>query len=404
VGVQPRPASGRMHAAVGRPTRRQRLLLCVCLSGSTSQEDHEFPWADGMLPIDTRAACCMLPADEWGQRCNQTVGAPQWRSCIDLDVHTEPVPRLPPALPVPQEQLTAHLLHTSTSFFTDGIFGGCLRMQSGPFAVKMADALIGAMPEADAAAWFLKWEAALSNALNVTTLNPNGTGLPWISRTRQLIGYGFQDGEYMSGDVLYSSVLYWNATGILSDLYERLGGPPHAAQVAQLRAQAAHVKAQITKELWNQTKGAFVAATELESDRISIWGNALAGASGLATPQQAASIYALFRDREADIFYEGQVRQTPAPHFWDSTHTVSTAHCMKTTCFLLFCPFWLTYMSMCTLVYCTYALSAGAARLSRWGVLGHATAPRAHVHWAVQPDLCLPDLARRYRVLPQPRV
>jgi len=186
----------------------------------------------------------------------------------------------------------------------------------------MAAALVGAMPPAEGKAWFLKWQASLYNALNVTTLNPNGTGLAWISPSRQLIGYGFQDGEYMSGDVLYSSVLYWNATNILAGLYEEVGGSEFATQATSLRAQAAHVKAQITKELWSDELGAFVAATELESDRISVWGNALAGASGLANATQSALIYGgLFRDREAEIFFEGQVRQVPAPHFWDSTHT-----------------------------------------------------------------------------------
>jgi hypothetical protein len=29
----------------------------------------------------------------------------------------------------------------------------------------------------------------------------------------------------------------------------------------------------------------------------------------------------MFRDRETDIFFEGQIRQTPAPTFWASTHT-----------------------------------------------------------------------------------
>jgi hypothetical protein len=201
---------------------------------------------------------------EWGQRCNQTVGAPQWRSCIDLD--------------------------------------------SGPFAVKMAAALIGAMEPAEGKLWFEKWEAKLHHALNVTTLDPNNTGLPWISPSRQLIGYGFQDGEYMSGDVLYSSVLYWNATSILADLYTS-AGPAYASEAVSLRAQAAQVRAQITKELWNGTLGAFVAATELESDRISVWGNALAAASGLASPSQATAIYEmLIRNEGLDVFWEGQVR------------------------------------------------------------------------------------------------
>ena len=201
---------------------------------------------------------------------------------------------------------------------TDG--NSFIFLDSGPFAVKMADAIVSALPEHDGKAFFLKWHAALANGLNVTTLDPDGSGLPWINSSRQLIGYGFQDGEYMSGDVLYSSILYWNATGILADLYAQ-AGPSFASQVTALRAQADRVKHQISAELWSDKLGAFVAATKLESDRISVWGNAFAGVSGLANATQSAAIFAFFRDREADIFFEGQVRQTPAPHFWDSTHT-----------------------------------------------------------------------------------
>lgn len=98
---------------------------------------------------------------------------------------------------------------------------------------------------------------------------------PWINASRQLIGYGFQDGEYMSGDVLYSSILYWNATKILANFYED-AGPAHAKVAEALQARAAAVRQQITAELWRPDLGAFVAATELESDRISVWGNAFA--------------------------------------------------------------------------------------------------------------------------------
>ena len=195
-------------------------------------------------------------------------------------------------------------------------------LDSGPFAVKLASTLVSAMSPDEGKAWFLKWEAALSKGLNATTLDPNGSGLPWIdpAKPEPSRGYGFQDGEYMSGDVLYSSILFWNATRILADLYDSVG-PSFAARASELRSQAEHIREQITAELWSDKLGAFVAATELESDRISVWGNAFAGASGLANATQSAAIFALFKNREADIFFEGQMRQTPAPHFWDSTHT-----------------------------------------------------------------------------------
>lgn len=101
-------------------------------------------------------------------------------------------------------------------------------------------------------------------------------------------------------------------TGTLpSPIFNSTTQPPHQPKVRQ----------QITTELWRPDLGAFVAATELESDRISVWGNAFAAASGLATEAQKDAIFRLFSDREHDVFWEGQVRQTPAPQFWASTHT-----------------------------------------------------------------------------------
>jgi hypothetical protein len=190
-------------------------------------------------------------------------------------------------------------------------------LDSGAFAVKLAAVLVssmggqhrveGAQVEPAGQAWFLQWAHALSRGLNATTLGP--TGLPWIdpanidparSSNMKTVNAG--------GDVLYSSVLYWNATSILADLYTS-AGPAYASEAVSLRAQAAQVRAQITKELWNGTLGAFVAATELESDRISVWGNALAAASGLASPSQATAIYEmLIRNEGLDVFWEGQVR------------------------------------------------------------------------------------------------
>ena len=48
--------------------------------------------------------------------------------------------------------------------------------------------------------------------MEATTKNPSGSGLLWSNTSRPMVGYGFQDGEWKSGDVLYSNVLFWNAS------------------------------------------------------------------------------------------------------------------------------------------------------------------------------------------------
>jgi hypothetical protein len=130
------------------------------------------------------------------------------------------------------------------------------------------------------------------------------------------VGYGFQDDEVKTGDVLYSSVLYWNATRLLGGMARARG---RADKAAQLEARAEQVRAAVTARLWSGTRGVFMASTGLESQNIDVWGNAFAGASGFATLEQAAAIFAFFRDQEANLFFEGQVRQVPLPTQWGDT-------------------------------------------------------------------------------------
>lgn len=71
--------------------------------------EHARP-GDGAMPQSVPPDGAYDSFYEWGQRCNQTPGAPMWRSCIDLD--------------------------------------------SGPFAITMASAVIAEMPPADGIAWY----------------------------------------------------------------------------------------------------------------------------------------------------------------------------------------------------------------------------------------------------------
>ena len=47
---------------------------------------------------------------------------------------------------------------------------------------------------------------ALARSIRATTTSPKGNGLLWSNTSRPMIGYGFQDSLFKSGEVLYSSV------------------------------------------------------------------------------------------------------------------------------------------------------------------------------------------------------
>ena len=91
------------------------------------------------------------------------------------------------------------------------------------------------------------------------------------------------------------------------------------ATAVKMAQQAAAVQAAVTKELWNASVGMFMASNGVASQNIDIWGNAMAGATGFATEEQSRAIFSFFKRREADIFYEGQVREIPKPQQWAAT-------------------------------------------------------------------------------------
>jgi len=111
-----------------------------------------------------------------------------------------------------------------------------------------------------------------------------------------------------------------NAQRLIGEMAAKQGDTATAAKMA---AQAAAVQAGVSKELWNVSVGMFMASNALESDKIDVWGNAMAGATGFATEAQSAAIFSFFKQREADIFYEGQVREIPKPQQWAATRLTS---------------------------------------------------------------------------------
>ena len=112
--------------------------------------------------------------------------------------------------------------------------------------------------------------------------------------------------------MLYSSILHWNASRLIADMATRQGD---ASTAARMTAQAAKIQESATAQLWNATLGVFMASTGMESENIDVWGNAMAGAMGFATPEQSASIFDFFKTREADIFYEGARCRVPSSCF-----------------------------------------------------------------------------------------
>eukprot|EP01047_Picozoa_sp_COSAG01_P001560 COSAG01_NODE_36_length_34092_cov_26.350032_13_plen_177_part_00 len=116
-----------------------------------------------------------------------------------------------------------------------------------------------------------------------------------------------------TGAVLYSSLLQWNASRLLGFMASANGDTARATRMA---AVASTIEVSINTQLWNESAGVFMASTQLEHDRIDVWANAFAGASGFASAVQSRRIFEFVSTHEEELFFEGQLRQLPAPQQW----------------------------------------------------------------------------------------
>jgi hypothetical protein len=196
---------------------------------------------------------------------------------------------------------------------------GCQDLDSAPFATLTAYHVWRAScaSKLERNAWYDQWGQLLDKSLNATTKLPGGNAV-WSNTSRPMIGYGFQDNEVKTGVVLFSNILYWNASLHLAEMAAERGDHPTSQR---LTANAQALRELVSKRLWNEQLGVFMASTGFESANVDLWGNAAAAACGFATDKQSARIFAYFRERVEEIFYDGQVRQTPLPTQWLDTST-----------------------------------------------------------------------------------
>eukprot|EP01050_Picozoa_sp_SAG11_P015586 SAG11_NODE_2037_length_3894_cov_3.210277_2_plen_349_part_00 len=240
---------------------------------------------------------------------------------------------------------------------TEGAAGWrhCQDLDSAGFAVKLAHHIWSHLADPEEARTFYnRWAAVLERGMNATAHDPAGTGLLWSNTSSPNVGYvcrrhrhrhhhehsvvfvaanhcqqpagpdnrcdgvcvcaqGFEDTVVKTGAVLYSSILSWNASRQLGAMATAAADTALATRMA---AAAGRIKASADALLWNQSAGVFMASTGIEGDRVDVWANAFAGASGFASAAQSRAIFEFVSRHERGLFFEGQVRQLPAPQQW----------------------------------------------------------------------------------------
>ena len=194
-------------------------------------------------------------------------------------------------------------------------------LDGGPFSVRLAAALSArpakAVSALDARAPTLLEEYAgvLVRSMDAVPLDPS-TGLVVNTPALANVTYGFTDTVIKEGAVLYTSILYYEAAGVLAGTLQSLG---RTTAAALFRSRAAKIKASIVTVLWSPANSAFFASTGVGgAAEIDVWGTAYALAAGLVEDDDKADrICKEFLQGQQDkLFYRGHVRHLPAPHYW----------------------------------------------------------------------------------------
>ncbi|NLF73724.1 MAG: hypothetical protein GX575_32215 [Candidatus Anammoximicrobium sp.] len=157
---------------------------------------------------------------------------------------------------------------------------------------------------------FRRTADALEKALRFTPRNP-ANGLVTITDATLFRPYSFLDTVPLVGDQQFDSVLFWDASLKLAELFEAAGQPSRGES---WRRQAGRVQESLAT-LWDDRVGMFVAASQ-KWRQPSVWGSLFAVYTGAATPGQADRITRYCLDHYDLIAKRGQIRHLPKGTFW----------------------------------------------------------------------------------------
>ncbi len=139
-------------------------------------------------------------------------------------------------------------------------------------------------------------------------------GLVSIDPARPHSPYGFTDTIAKTGELLFSSLLYWEASRRLVELFAENGD---AARSAEFDVRAGGIERGLDA-LWDEKAGMFLAAT-IDCRQVDIWGNAYAVYAGFPLGSKKGRIQDYLAQAYGRFIYRGQVRHLPAPEHWERT-------------------------------------------------------------------------------------
>ena len=154
----------------------------------------------------------------------------------------------------------------------------------------------------------------LIKGMNAAPRNPE-TSLVHISSksTYDRCPYGFTDTVRKQGDVLFSSLLFVQASRQLAELLEVVDRGDESRHWSN---EADRASTKIREVFWDSQFGLFRAATS-KCREHDIWGSAFAVYLHVASQQQAMTIARYFKAHYGDIVQNGQIRHLPGGVYWE---------------------------------------------------------------------------------------
>ncbi len=170
-------------------------------------------------------------------------------------------------------------------------------LDNGPFMAMLACSYVNQYQDQ---ALFRRVEIQLGRGLDHTTVKESG--LVYNNPKNPQCVYGFTDIVKKTGNLLFSSLLYYKANLEMYQLcikYE-CGNP------AIYKTRYERVRQSINK-LWNEDKGMFWAA-DIDCKQIDIWGSAYAVEVGITSEKQTKRITTYLVEHYDETVMKGQIR------------------------------------------------------------------------------------------------
>lgn len=187
---------------------------------------------------------------------------------------------------------------------------GQANLDNPMFMVLLVHAHLQRLAPADQATRFREWVGQLDRGLEWVPLSPRG--LVYNSIGRPHSPYGFTDTVAKTGELLFESLLFWQACEAMAASCKEWGRREQGAKYRQ-RARTIEVN---LGELWDKEAGAFLAAS-IQCRQVDVWGNAYAVAIDFPLGSRRKKVELFLADNYDNFVWRGQVRHLLNGEYWE---------------------------------------------------------------------------------------